>query len=102
MLVSMPGFGCVECDGVPGVTNTCCDPVEGGYSAKGGEHPARQGKHGLVEGGEQGAKDDHASRGKDVSHGATDTLGEVAQELGHCLEVADLHGVALGGIMIIA
>ena len=70
--------------------HTCCDPVEGDHSPKGGVHVAGGGKHGLVEGGEQGPKDDHARGRQDVRQRPAQALAGVAQELRQRLQVPDL------------
>ena len=67
------------------------DPVEGGSGAKGRKHPSRHGKHGLVEGGQQGAEDDHASWGDDICNCAAQAFTGITQELSDCLKIANLH-----------
>jgi hypothetical protein len=67
--------------------STCSDPVEGCHCAECSVDIAGQGKHGLVQGREQGAEDDHLGRGQYVGQGPTHTLGSIAEELGNRLEV---------------
>ena len=69
---------------------TCCDPVQRDDSAEGGVDVAGGRKHGLVEGGEQRAKDDHARGRQYVGQRPAQALAGVAEELRQRLQVADL------------
>ena len=69
---------------------TCCDPVQRDDSAKGGIDVAGGRKHGLVEGGQQRAEDDHARGRQDVGQRPAQALAGVAEELRQRLQVADL------------
>lgn len=67
-----------------------CDPVESSRGSKHSGDASTERKHGLVDGREQGAKDDHACRGQEVSNDTRNRLGSVAEKLRNRLQVANL------------
>ncbi len=68
-----------------------CDPVQRSRSTVSSKYPTRRRKHGLVERGQQGSEDDHASRRDDICNGPAEALAGIAQELGKGLKVSYLH-----------
>ena len=69
---------------------TCCDPVQRDDSAKCGVDVAGGCEHGLVQGGQQRAEDDHARGRQYVGQRPAQALAGVAEELRQGLQVADL------------